>query len=197
MTSPFLWYLNRGTGVVILLLLTATTVLGVLATGRRFNRVWPRFLTQGLHRTLAGLSVAVLTVHVVSAVADDYVDIRWADAILPFGGSYQPFWLGLGTLSLDLMAVVVMTSLLRSRLPHRLWAGVHLLAYASWAVAVGHGVGIGTDVGAGWMVGTVVCCVVAVTAAGLTRLVLALRRASRDDLTPAAGSEVGMWEVLR
>ena len=34
MTSPLLWYLNRGTGVVLLVVFTATVVLGVLATGR-------------------------------------------------------------------------------------------------------------------------------------------------------------------
>ena len=31
--GPFLWYLNRGTGVVALVLLTLTTVLGLVALG--------------------------------------------------------------------------------------------------------------------------------------------------------------------
>src|SRR4051812_21139442 len=57
MTSPLLWYLNRGTGVVLLVLFSATVVLGVLATGRSATPLWPRFVTQGLHRSLAALSV--------------------------------------------------------------------------------------------------------------------------------------------
>ena len=65
MTSPLLWYLNRGTGVVLLIVFTATVVLGVLATGRSATPLWPRFVTQGLHRSLAALSVFMLVAHVV------------------------------------------------------------------------------------------------------------------------------------
>ena len=55
--GPFLWYLNRGTGVVVLVLLTITTVLGVVALGNRSGRGLPRFVSQALHRNLALLSV--------------------------------------------------------------------------------------------------------------------------------------------
>ena len=44
--GPILWYLNRGTGVVVLVLLTVTTVLGVVALGNRSGRRLPRFVTQ-------------------------------------------------------------------------------------------------------------------------------------------------------
>ncbi len=75
-SSPLLWYLNRGTGVVLLVAFTATVVLGVLATGRSTTPLWPRFVTQGLHRSHAALSVFLLVAHVVSADVDQYVDIR-------------------------------------------------------------------------------------------------------------------------
>ncbi len=99
---------------------------------------------------MALLSVVVLGVHVATAVADSYVDIRWWQALLPWlGTTYQPLWLGLGTLALDLLLVVTLTSLLRTRLRHRSWRAVHLLAYAAWAAGLVHGLGIGTDVRAG------------------------------------------------
>ena len=145
MTSPLLWYLNRGTGVVLLVVFTATVVLGVLATGRSATPLWPRFVTQGLHRSLAALSVFMLAAHVVSAVVDSYVDIRWWQSFVPFGATYEPVWLALGAISLDLIAVVVATSMARSRVPHRVWFVVHLSTYAAWASAVVHGIFIGTD----------------------------------------------------
>ncbi len=145
--DPLLWYLNRSTGLVLLVALTASTALGVLALGGRSGRGLPRFVTQSLHRNLALVSVTLLAAHVVSAVADSFVDIRWWQAVVPFGATYQPLWLGLGTLSLDLMAVVVVTSLLRARMGHRAWHGIHLAAWACWVLAVGHGLGIGTDLG--------------------------------------------------
>ena len=185
--SPLLWYLNRGTGVVLLVLFTATVVLGVLATGRSATPLWPRFVTQGLHRTLAALSVLLLAAHVVSAVVDQYVDIRWWQAVVPFGGTYEPVWLALGAVSLDLLALVVATSMARSRVPHRVWFLVHLGSYAAWASAVVHGVFIGTDSTKGWMVTITLGCVAAVALAVLARLVAVLhgRRVNRRRRTGA------------
>jgi sulfoxide reductase heme-binding subunit YedZ len=147
MDGPFLWFLNRGTGLVLLALLTLTVVAGVLASrGRAGGRV-PRFLTQTVHRDLALVGVVLLVVHVASAVADTYVDIRWWQALVPVGATYQPLWLGLGTLTLDLLLVVVVTSLVRHRLPHGAWRAVHLTTYGAWGLSIAHGVGIGTDTG--------------------------------------------------
>jgi predicted ferric reductase len=164
--GPVLWYLNRATGLTLLVLLTVSTVLGVLAMGGRPARV-PRFVTQHLHRNLALVSVVALVVHVVSAVLDTFVDIRWWQAVVPFGASYEPLWLGLGAVSLDLIAVVVVTSLLRTRLTRRRWRSVHLLSWAAWVAAVVHTVGIGTDIEqrASWAVVPTVVCVLAVVAA--------------------------------
>lgn len=148
MDSPVLWYLNRSTGLVLLVLLTATVVLGVISAGSRRgpdSRAVPRFVSQSLHRNVALLSVLFLTAHVVSAVIDSYVDIRWWQAFFPVGATYQPLWLGMGAFALDLIAAVTLTSLLRTRLRVRTWRTIHLLAYAAWVVAVIHGVGIGTD----------------------------------------------------
>ncbi|WP_076263152.1 ferric reductase-like transmembrane domain-containing protein [Intrasporangium flavum] len=174
MTDPILWFLGRGTGVVLLALLTATTVLGVLSTRRGFHPLWPRFVTQELHRAVSGVAVLVLAGHVASAVVDEYGDIRWWQALVPFGATYEPLYLSLGTLALDLLAVVVVTSLLRGRLSGRTWRVVHRAAYASWAVSVVHGVGMGTDVASPWFVWLTVTCVALVAVATLARVVAAV-----------------------
>ncbi|WP_299929607.1 ferric reductase-like transmembrane domain-containing protein [uncultured Nocardioides sp.] len=165
--GPFLWYLNRATGLTLLVLLSVSTVLGVLAMGGRPGQGVPRFVTQHVHRNLALLSVVALIVHVVSAVLDTFVDIRWWQALLPFGASYEPLWLGLGALSLDLIGVVVVTSLVRSRLTHRRWRAVHVFSWVAWVAAVVHTIGIGTDIQqrALWAVLPTVACVLAVVAA--------------------------------
>ena len=181
MTSPLLWYVNRGTGVVLLVVLSLAVVLGVLATGRAVSPLWPRFLTQGLHRTLAALAVLLLTAHVVSAVVDEFVDIRWWQAFVPVGGTYEPLWLGLGTLALDLVLVVVATSLARARLPHRTWFLVHLTTYAAWVAGVVHGIGIGTDAARGWMAVTTAGCAAAVVLAVVARVVAVARGRRRGD----------------
>jgi hypothetical protein len=58
--GPALWFANRGTGFVLLVLLTFSTMLGVLSTARFSPRLWPRMLTQGLHRNVSLLAVTFL-----------------------------------------------------------------------------------------------------------------------------------------
>ncbi|WP_406835194.1 hypothetical protein ACICHK_01585 [Streptomyces sp. AHU1] len=66
-------------------------------------------------------------------------------SVVPFGASYRPLWLGLGTGGLDLLLAVAVTSALRRHLGARRWKAVHWLAYAAWPLALFHGVGTGTD----------------------------------------------------
>ncbi len=194
--GPILWFANRGTGVVLLLLLTLTTLLGVLATRGDAGRGLPRFVTQAFHRNVSLISMVMLLAHVVTAVVDTYVDIRWWQALVPFWGStYEPLWLGLGTLALDLMVVIVVTSLLRHRIAHRPWRAIHLLAYVSWGVSLAHGIGIGTDAGTGWGTWVGIACIGAVALAVLYRLgslaVSAWRRNAEHHHVPTNVQPVG------
>jgi methionine sulfoxide reductase heme-binding subunit len=165
-----LWYLARSTGAVCLVLLTVTTVLGLTAARRVGSTRWPRFLTQGLHRLTALLALVLLVGHVAVVVADDYVTIRPIEAVVPFIGTYHPLWLGLGALAADVMLVVGATSLVGRRLSHRVWRAVHWSAYASWPLAVAHGLGTGTDPAQAWFAVLTVLCTAAVGSALLSRL---------------------------
>jgi methionine sulfoxide reductase heme-binding subunit len=175
---------SRAAGIIALVLLTATVVLGTLATAPTRSTAWPRWARQTLHRDLALLSVGALLVHVAAVVLDNFVDIHWYAAVLPFTSGYQPFWVGLGTLAFDLILVVIATSLLRVRLGFRTWRAVHWLTYAAWPIAVLHYLTTGTDAGAGWGVALAVVAVGLVVAAVGVRL----KQASSPDraLAPAA-----------
>ena len=168
--GPGLWYLTRATGLVTLLLLTLSVLLGMLNAGRFRSERWPRFLTQGLHANVSLLVLAFLALHVGSTVLDTYTSISLAAAFVPLASSYQPYWLSLGTVALDLLVALAVSSLLRGRLGHRAWRRVHWLAYACWPAAVAHGLGIGTDRTATWVVGLTLGCVLAVGVAAAWRV---------------------------
>jgi len=167
--SKALWYLARGTGLVTLILLTGTVLLGIVAAKRWSSRQWPRFVTVGLHKNLSLLAVAFLAVHIVTVVADSYVHISWLNAFVPFTGAYRPMWLGLGAVAGDLLIALVITSLLRKRVGYRVWRAVHWLAYACWPSAVLHGLTIGSDRRSTWALGVTYGCIAAVGAAALWR----------------------------
>ncbi|MGW1785395.1 ferric reductase-like transmembrane domain-containing protein [Streptomyces sp. NPDC002143] len=183
MTSETLWYANRATGAVCLVLFTVIVLLGVAVRLKARVPGLPRFGTMSLHRTLSLSATAFLALHITTAIVDGYVNITVVDALIPFVSDYQPLWLGLGTVAFDLMLAVLVSSLLRERLGHRTWRAVHWLAYASWPVALVHGIGIGTDTGADWMTWLTVACVATAVAAFAARLAHAARAARR---TPAA-----------
>ncbi len=184
--GAFLWYLNRATGLVSLLLMTLTIVLGVLVQRQVRLPGLPRFGAVGLHRNVSLVSAVLLVVHVVSAVVDGYVSIGWLDTVVPFVAGYESFWVGLGTLAVDLTALVVVTSLLRGRLPVRVWRGVHWTSYALWPLAFVHGLGAGTDLGSGWLLAGAVGCAVAVAIASTVAIGGRLRARPALDRAPAA-----------
>ena len=169
--SKLLWYLTRGSGLVCLVLLTASVVLGILTTIRASGPRWPRFLVAALHRNVSLFVMVVLVFHIAVAILDSYAPLGWLDAVLPLNSSYRPVWLGLGALSLDLLLAVIVTSLLRTRLGHRRWRAVHWASYASWLSAVVHGLGTGSDTKTPWVLVLTIACVVSVVAALAIRLV--------------------------
>jgi Ferric reductase like transmembrane component len=168
-----LWYATRATGVVALVLLTATVVLGVAGTARFAAPGLPRVVGAGLHRNLSLLVVGFVTVHVVTTVADSYTSIGLSSTVIPFNSDYRRLWLGLGTIAFDMLIAVTLTSLLRDRLSLRSWRAVHWLGYACWPVALWHGLGTGTDTRLPWLLALDALCVAAVAAAAWWRLSLA------------------------
>jgi sulfoxide reductase heme-binding subunit YedZ len=165
-----LWYVGRATGVVSLVLLTVVMVLGVGSRSGRPAFGLPRFGVVALHRAASLLSVAFLAIHVVTLTLDPDAELKLVDLVLPFDATYRPVWMGLGTVGLDLTVAILVTSLLRRRIGVRAWRAVHWLAYLSWPVAVAHTVGTGTDRSTWWLLGTTLCCLAAVLAAGVWRL---------------------------
>ncbi|MEA2140419.1 MAG: methionine sulfoxide reductase heme-binding subunit [Solirubrobacteraceae bacterium] len=165
------WYLTRSTGTVALLLLTVAVALGVIDVRRWSSPRWPRFVVDSLHRNVSLLAMAFLGVHIVTSVLDSFAPISVLDAFIPFAGSYRPFWLGLGAVSLDLLLAVTITSLLRQRMGYSTWRAVHWLTYASWPIALLHGFGTGSDVKSTWLLGLSVACLLVVLAAVVVRVV--------------------------
>jgi sulfoxide reductase heme-binding subunit YedZ len=209
-TSTTVWFTMRATGVVALVLLTGTMVLGILAAGRTTSRRWPAFARADLHKWVSLLAMVFLALHVLTAVIDSYVDVGWLAIIVPFSSHYRPLWTGLGTAGVDLMLAVALSSALRQRISARTWRGIHWLAYGSWPVAMAHSLGMGTDASKLWMDVIAGVCTLAiivavvwrvaehnlstrraVRAGARTRKVSATARARRTDLPSGVGSTAG------
>jgi sulfoxide reductase heme-binding subunit YedZ len=168
-----LWFTARGAGLAALVLLTAATVLGALTSGR--GKPAARYVSQYLHRSLAGLGLGVLLLHVLTIVADSYAHVGVTGAIVPFTSGYRATWVGLGTIAAYLFLLTAVLGAARGRLAvsehgARAWRGVHTLGYVAWVFALYHGFQSGTDRNVGWVRWTFVLCALAGFAAAAWRL---------------------------
>ena len=120
MSSIDLWYTTRATGIVALVLLTATMFLGILTAGRAPSSL-PAFARTDIHRRIAVLTVVFLGLHVVTSVLDTYVHINWLSIVVPFTSSYHTYWLALGTVGVDFFLAVAVSSALRQHISARAW----------------------------------------------------------------------------
>ena len=204
-----LWFMTRATGLVALVLLTASVGLGVAEVTRWSSPRFPRFVTAALHKNISLLVVAFLAVHIITAIADNFAPIGWLDVVVPFHSPYRPLWLGLGAVAVDLLIALIVTSLLRARLGYRSWRAVHWIAYACWPVALLHSLGTGTDTRVRWalllslgLLAVVLASVAwrsvdrprdagASASVGRTRQRGSRRRDSRVDLHRSAATRVG------
>lgn len=188
--SP-LWYLARASGVVSLVLLTVSTVLGIATTVRWSSERWPRFTLSYLHRNVSLLAFVFLAVHIATIVVDGFAPIGWKDAVAPFVSGYRPLWLGFGALAFDLMVAVAVTSLVRRHIGARLWRAVHWASYPLWTLAVLHGLGSGTDTRTTLVLVVYAACVGAVVAAVWWRCAVAVPRDSAARTGAIAVSVLG------
>lgn len=164
------WALGRASGVVALALTTLALLLGIVNRSGRPLLTLPRFSVALVHRNVALLSAVFIGIHMLSLLADSYAQLTLVDFTVPFLGAADPVWLGLGTVSVDLLLAVVVTALLRTRIGFRAFRAVHWLAYVLWPFAFLHSVGMGSDAGAPWFLSVAVVCAAAVMGAVAWRL---------------------------
>lgn len=184
--SQALWYASRGAGVVLLVVLSAALVLGVAVRAGWLGERGQRFVAEALHRNLALLAVALLVVHVVTAVVDPFVHVGWLATVVPGTSRYRTLWIALGALSLDAFLAVVVTSLLRRRMRQRGWRLVHWLTWVAWPLAFVHSLYAGDDMRLSAVAVVYWACAAAVVGALAARLRIG-GRPLPDAPGPAAG----------
>jgi sulfoxide reductase heme-binding subunit YedZ len=183
-TGTAFWYASRATGVVCLVLFSLVAILGILVNRQGRLPGLPRFAVTGLHRNLSLLTMAFLGMHIVTAIADGYAHIPWLSTLVPFTSGYERFWIGLGTVAVDLVAAVMVTSLLRDRLTPSLWRAVHWLSYVTYPVVVVHSMGASKDLRSGWLLTLTMATVFAVATAISYRVIDSYAAVTRPQRVP-------------
>lgn len=163
-------------GPVTLVSLSLTVMTGLVATDRIVLLIRHRVLLQSAHRSLGIIAVFGLVLHVLTKLSAGYVSP--SAAFLPFVTGAD-IYVGLGTVAALLMVGVLWTGLIRARFAGIgrpwMWRALHSVAYASWPIALVHGLYAGRPA-ATWVTVSYLLCVALVIAALLVRASVGLNR---------------------
>lgn len=144
MTTHIFWYLARSSGFLAYLFAWGAVVWGLLLSTRAIPTA-DRGTLYILHRLLGLGSLAFLGVHLTTLFLDPWAKFSVKDLSVPFAASYRPFWMSCGIVAAYLLVAIAVTTLLQSRLPRVVWRGIHSLSFLTFAMALKHGIGAGTD----------------------------------------------------
>jgi len=140
------WYLSRSSAIVGYFMLWGSMVLG-LAITNKLARAWPGGPTfAALHEHTGWLGLVLSAFHGLILLGDSYIGYSLNQILIPFASAaYRPFWVGLGQISLYLMAFVVISFYLKRWISYRVWRTLHYLSFAVFGLGLLHGLFSGTD----------------------------------------------------
>ena len=187
LTTPYLWYATRATGIVALILFTLVVSLGSLVANRIGGTIVGRFEINELHRSISMVAITFLVIHILTTVLDSYVSTGLASAFVPMTSAYKRVAIGVGAVAFDLILAVWVSSLLKLRIANATWRYIHWLSWMGFTTAIIHAYMAGTDSRRGVGLVVVAACAAVVAGAGLWRFFgRPARAAGRTALSPLA-----------
>jgi len=145
MTPRFWWYAARSSGIVAWALAAASVIWGLLLSTRSARGIAKPSWVLDLHRFLGALTLAAVVVHLSALVADTFVPFRLSDLLVPGASAWKTVPVAFGVIAFWLVVAVEASSLVRRRLPNKVWARIHLLSFVAYGLATLHYLQAGTE----------------------------------------------------
>jgi DMSO/TMAO reductase YedYZ heme-binding membrane subunit len=145
MTPKIWWYAARSTGITAWALAAASVLWGLLLSTRSARGLAKPAWVLDLHRWLGVLTLVFTGFHLWALVADSYVHFGAADLLVPGASAWKTVPVAIGVVAFWLFVAVEVSSLVKKRLPHRLWARIHLLSFGAYVAATMHYLQAGTE----------------------------------------------------
>jgi sulfoxide reductase heme-binding subunit YedZ len=144
-TDQFLWVLARVAGLSAYVSLAIALVTGIALRTAILDWLGNNRAVRSLHEYTTVLWIPLAAIHIASLLLDATARVGLLDVMIPFHSGYGTLAIGLGALSVDVLAVVTVTAFLKRRMSKDLWLWVHRLAYVAFALVFLHSVLSGTD----------------------------------------------------
>jgi predicted ferric reductase len=147
----FLWVLARVSGLASFASLSVALLSGLALRTAVLDWVGTNRSLRSVHEYTTVLWMPLGALHIASLVLDDTARIRVLDLLVPFLAPVGAYGLrgtiavGLGTLTLELFAVVAITGWLKRRMSTGVWQWIHRLSYVAFGMLFLHALLGGSD----------------------------------------------------
>jgi predicted ferric reductase len=140
------WYLSRSSAVVAYVLLWMAMMFGMLITSKT-ARLWPGGpLALELHQHASLLGLAFSVFHALILLGDHYANASLASLFVPLGFvSYRPLWVAAGQVAFYALAIIGLSFYVKHYIGRRVWRAIHVASFATFGLALAHGIAAGSD----------------------------------------------------
>ena len=86
--------------------------------------------------------------HALILIGDQFLHLGILNVLIPFAtSSYKPLWVGLGQVAFYLWAILILSFYVRRQITKKGWRLIHFASFATFLLALSHGITSGTDAG--------------------------------------------------
>lgn len=159
--NQHLWWLaSRSSGIVALVMLTATVMLGLMLGGKISQRLpkglarllgaEPRLISKA-HEQLSVAALIAIGVHGVTLLGDTFIHPTLGQIAIPFTIGYRPLATGIGIVAGYIAAALGLSFYARKRIGVQTWRKLHRFTIVAYVMSVIHMITAGTDGTSPWL----------------------------------------------
>jgi len=143
--APWAWYIVRSSGIMALLFLYLTLLLGLAIKTPLVRDIIRPIYSLGAHCWLSSQVLFFALIHALALLFDKYLALNLGDIFIPFYSNFHTTLMTLGILSLYLIVIIVGTSHLKHLIAWKFWRGTHYLYIVLYPAILIHSFYLGTD----------------------------------------------------
>lgn len=139
------WYITRAAGLTAYFLLWFSNAWGLALSTRVFQPILENVFTFDFHEFISILGLGFTGLHVAVLFFDNYLPYNLLQILIPFTGTYRPFWVGLGIVSFYIFLLVTITFYIRQRIGTKAFRAIHISSLVGYLIVTLHGLFAGAD----------------------------------------------------
>ena len=156
-----------------------TVLWGVLLTTRVLRGMDRPAWLLDLHKWLGVVTIGFTVIHMLTLVADDYINFSLTDVLVPGITTYRTWAVTAGVVGFWLLLTIQLTSIFKRRFSQKAWRRIHFVSYPLYAIIAVHALTAGSDVGSRWYTGFTMA--LSMTGAAVFGIRLVVGRAARGN----------------